>query len=163
MERDREHIIRWNRRFVCGFALCLSWLFFPVSLHAQTHRFRVALTYDTHQLSAILILKRDGETLKGGMMNEFGVNLVEFSVKKGKAKIARLNPLFKKPFLKKVLKKDFELITESLQREMDGMSLSKRGGMYRATCLRETDEETKWLSLRLEHQKLPLSICLYQI
>jgi hypothetical protein len=107
----------------------------------------------------MLILKEQGDVLKGSMVNEFGVNFVEFTVKNKRAKIIRLHPMLKKPFLKRVLKKDFELIAASLYREMDGMVWSKSGGG--AFCIREHDEEHKLLSLRLEHQKLPLTINLY--
>lgn len=100
--------------------------------------------------------------LKGSMVNEFGVNFAEFTVKNQKAKMVRLHPMLRKPFLKKVLKKDFELITASLHREEEeGIVWSKGRGIYRAFCLRQRDEENKLLSLQLEHQKLPLTIHLY--
>jgi len=177
MERDRnnvrtsECIVRTSGRDVCtssggrnlrrGVASLLS-LLCVLSLHAQTLRFQVALTYNANPVSAMLILKNEGEMFKGSMVNEFGVNFVEFTVIKEKAKIVRLNPMLKKPFLKKVLRKDFELITRCLTSEVDGVVWGNKGGIYRAFCVKQTDEETKLLSLHLEHQKLPLTIFLSQ-
>ena len=146
--------LRWG----VSFMLILS----SMTLSAQSFRFRMAFSYDTHHLSGMLILKSEGEVVKGSMVNEFGVNFVEFTVKNGKAKIVRLNHLFKRPFLKKVLKRDLELLTQSLMSEESGVLWSKKGGIYRASCIRESDEERNLLSLQLEHQKLPLTITLNQ-
>jgi len=98
----------------------------------------MTLTYDSNQLSAILILKKEEALLKGSMVNEFGVNFVEFTVKNGKAKIVRLNPMFKKPFLKRVLRRSFERLADCLEREEEA-------------------------SLQLTHQKSPLTINLFPL
>ena len=134
-----------------------------VTLHAQSLRFRMAFSYEANQMSGMLILKTEEEVTKGSMVNEFGVNFVEFTIKNGRAKIVRINPMLKRPFLKKVLRRDFELLWESMMSEADGTVQSRRGGISRAFCVRQTDEESKLLSLRLEHQKLPLVINLYQL
>jgi hypothetical protein len=136
-------------------------LFSGLTLYAQPLRFRMEFTYDTTQLSAMLILKTEGETLKGSMVNEFGVNFVEFTVRNGKAKIIRINPMLKRPFLQKILRRDFELLADCLHRAAGDVIRSKKRGIYRASCIKRMDEETKLLSLHLEHQNLPLTINLY--
>ena len=170
MGRNKSDILGRSWSQICGgggrciriVVVSLLWLISAVSLHAQTLRFRMAFVYDANPLSAMLILKNEDETLKGSMVNEFGVNFVEFTVKKGRAKIVRLNPMLKKPFLKKVLIKDFELITACLKSETEGVMYSKKGGVFSASCIKQMDEESKLLSLQLEHQKLPLTIYLSQ-
>ena len=134
-----------------------------VTLYAQSLRFRMAFSYEANQMSGMLILKTEEEVTKGSMVNEFGVNFVEFTIKNGRAKIVRINPMLKRPFLKKVLRRDFELLWESIQSDEDRTMQSRRGGVSRAFCVRQTDEESKLLSLRLEHLKLPLVINLYQL
>ena len=140
---------------------CLLLMLGSVSLQAQSLRFRVAFTYETTQFSSMLIIKKEGEVLMGSMMNEFGVNMVAFSVNKGKVKIIRFNPVFKKPFFKKVLKRDFALLADCIFRASDEIVWSNKRGIYQASCVRYMDEENKWLSLHLEHQNLPLTIDLY--
>ena len=155
LKEKNKNALRWELTFL----LCILG---SLALHAQSLRFSMELIYDTNQLSGMLILKTEREVLKGSMVNEFGVNFVEFTVKNGKAKIVRINPMLKKPYLKKVLKRDFELLATCLNREGDEKIQNRRKGIYRASCAKQTDEETDLLSLRLEHQKLPLTIYLYQ-
>ena len=144
----------------CGFTVFLL-ILSSLTLYAQPLRFRINFVYDTNQFSAMLILKMDGERLKGSVVNEFGVNFVDFSIKKGKAKIERFNPMLKRAFLQRVLKRDFEFIADCLNRDSDGVIWSKKRGIYRASCTKYMNEEAKLLSLHLEHKNLPLSITLY--
>ena len=151
-----------NRKRLSFRVTCLLFVLNGIVLNAEPLRFSMVFTYDANPLSAMLILKTEGGVTKGGMVNEFGVSFVEFTIRNGKAKIVRLNPMLKRPFIKKVLKRDFELLWACLQREEDGTIQSRRGGVYRAFCVRQTDPESKLLSLQLEHQKLPLTINLHQ-
>ena len=150
-----------SRRYTCRSLVCMLFIFGGITLCAQTQRFRMEFTYNTEQLSAMLILKNEGDILKGSMVNEFGVNFVDFTVKNKKAKIIRLNPILKRPFLKKVLRRDFELLADCLNRETDETLWSKKRGIYHASCIKLMDPETKLLSLQLEHLNLPLKISLY--
>ena len=153
MERSRVGVQR-------GSALLLL-ILCSLTLYAQPLRFRINFVYDTNQVSAMLILKMDGERLKGSVVNEFGVNFMDFSIKKGKAKIERINPMLKRAFLQKVLKRDFTLIADCLNRDSDEVIWSKKRGIYRASCTKYMNEEAKLLSLHIEHKNLPLSITLY--
>jgi len=131
------------------------------TVNAQTLRYRAEFVYDANQISAMLILKYESEILKGSMINEFGVCYVEFIVKKGSAKVIRLHPILKRPFLKKVIKRDFELLARSLALASEEVLWSKKRGIYLASCRKQIDEERKILSLHIKHQNVPLSINLY--
>jgi len=147
---------------LCRVAVYLVWLLGNWTLNAQPLRFRATVTHENNPLSAILIVKEEGGVLKGSMINEFGVNLVEFTVKKGKTKIVRLNPMLKRPFIKKVLRKDFALLAAVLQRDSDETLWSKGRGMFQASCSRSTDSETHLISLHIAHRRIALTIDLHQ-
>lgn len=141
-------------------AVCFFLLIGNLSVYAETLRFQMTLTYNAIPLSAILILKSEDVLCKGVIINEFGINLIEFTANKGKAKIVRLHPILKKPFLKKVLKNDFELIIESISSASNRIIRSKKRGIFHAYCYKREDEDNNLLSLQLEHKKLSLTIIL---
>ena len=140
-------------RYLGSLCLCACLCLCSVTLYAQSQRFRMTFTYGNNPLSALLVLKTEGKLIKGSMLNEFGVNFVTFTVQNGKTKIVHLNPLLKKPFLKKVLKQDFALLTECLSRGPDETVWSSQKGKFLASCVRSAEEQ-----IRLVHQRIPLTI-----
>ena len=122
-------------------------------------RYGLEWNYQEMNLSAILVLKEFGEEKKGVIMNEFGINLLEFDInKKGKVAVAFLHPMLRRPFVKKLLRKDLRLLNACLEApSVDDVPPGWRKGVEITDVLDENNSRL----LKIQHHKPPMSIVLF--
>ncbi len=74
-----------------------------------TDRYSVAIDFGKASLTGILVVKDENDVLKGGIVNEFGVSMVDFSYskEKDKVRIHRLGTaIMKRYYVRCILRKD---------------------------------------------------------
>lgn len=99
--------------------LLLLSIVIPSSASAQgtqaqegTSRYSVTIDMGKAYVGGICIIKGDESSLNVSVVNEFGVSIVTFRYGHERGKIKMINCIkqLRKPFIKKVLKKDFKII-----------------------------------------------------
>lgn len=77
-------------------------------------RYSVRIEMSQAYIGGICIVKGDESCLTASVVNEFGVSMVTFryDLNKGKVKIVNCIRQLRRPFLRKVLKKDFRIILD---------------------------------------------------
>lgn len=78
----------------------------------NTSRYSVQIDMSQAYVGGICIIKGNGTSLNVSIVNEFGISMMTFRYEHEKGKIKILNCIkqLNKPFIKKVLKKDFKII-----------------------------------------------------
>lgn len=97
---------------LCPLMSCASELTFDTYVSRQaydTDRYSVAIDFGKVSLTGILVVKEDGDVFNGGIVNEFGVSMVDFSYnkEKDKVRIHRLGvAIMKRYYVRCILRKD---------------------------------------------------------
>ena len=78
----------------------------------STSRYSIQIDMSQAYVGGICIIKGNGTSLNVSIVNEFGISMVTFRYEHERGKIKILNCIkqLNKPFIKKVLKKDFKII-----------------------------------------------------
>lgn len=80
-------------------------------------RYSVQIDLDKAYVGGVCIIKSNDSIVNASIVNEFGVSIITFQYEPNKGKIKIVNGIkqLKRPFIKKVLKKDFKsILTEHL-------------------------------------------------
>lgn len=118
-------------RRIIAVLLCLSLLMLSAaSLSASAGResaarYSVRIDMGQSYIGGLCIIKGDESQLTASVVNEFGVSIVTFryDLNKEKVKIVNCIRQLKKPFIRKVLKKDFKIILDEYMAHEDGKAL----------------------------------------
>jgi len=123
-------------------------------------RYGLEWNYQDMNLSAMLVLKTFGQEKKGVVMNEFGLNLVEFSLnKKGKARVVFLHPMLHRPFVKRMLQKDLRLINTCI--EASSVDEVPSGLRKNLDISGHWDENKMMTSLAIQHHTPAMTLRLF--
>lgn len=83
----------------------------------QTMAYDAMIETGNGYVSGICIIANDGEEVKGGIFNEFGLSALDFSydVKKDKVKLNNIISFLDKWYIRKVLRKDLRRLLHAMQ------------------------------------------------
>lgn len=106
---------------------CLSSVLFPSTLKAQAlyplsegDRVELMSSIDMGKgyISGVCMLLKNGQTIKGGVFNEFGVSAINFTYNedKDKVKIISVIKMLNKWYIRKLLKKDLRHVMHELKK-----------------------------------------------
>ena len=102
----------------------ILFLWFPSQASAQVaetanclSKYSVQIDLNKTYVGGVCIIKSNASIVNASIVNEFGVSIITFQYEPNKGKIKIVNGIkqLKRPFIKKVLKKDFKsILTEHL-------------------------------------------------
>jgi|GEM_PF-6010378 hypothetical protein len=127
-----------------------------------TSRYGLEWNYQDKNLSAMMVLKAFDTEKKGVVMNEFGLNFLEFAIdKKGKVRVAFLHPMLRRPFVKRMLRKDLRLIHACMQASsIDDVDSGLRKGLELSG---HWDENGVMRSVAVQHRSSAMTLRLFVI
>ena len=102
----------------------------------NTSRYSVQIDMSRAYVGGICIIKGNESSLNVSIVNEFGVSIVTFRYEHERGKIKMINCIkqLNKPFIKKVLKKDFKIIlSEYLSQETQRLPIQYNNLKYKIT------------------------------
>ena len=119
----------------------------PTFPHNDGERVRYAATIDTPKggVSGICMLTCDGRTVKGSIMNEFGISLLDFSysLHSKKVKLHAVVGLMDKWYIRRVLRRDLRQLMQNLQQGIMTYTDEKYGIVYRLTPVEVKSKKVK--------------------
>lgn len=103
--------------------LLLLGLLFALALRAQSaapdstaapDRWRVHLTFDKAALSGLCLVRTQGDTLVGAVVNEFGLQAFDFTFdrRRGKVRLSHLLPMLDRWYIRRTLRRDLALLLQ---------------------------------------------------
>ena len=101
-----------------------------------TAKYSVQIDMSKAYVGGLCIIKGDETSLNVSIVNEFGVSIMSFRYEHERDKIKLLNCIkqLRKPFVKKVLKKDFKIIlNEYLAQDTQGLPIQHNNLKYNIT------------------------------
>jgi len=125
-----------------------------------TSRYGLEWNYQDMNLSAMMVLKTFGAEKKGVIMNEFGLNFLEFDIdKKGKARVAYLHPMLRRPFVKRMLRKDLRLLHACMEASsLDNVDAGLRKGLDLSGSW---DENQVMTSVQIQHRTPAMTLRIF--
>lgn len=81
-----------------------------------TERYAVTIDMGRASLTGIMVMRRDGESIKGSMVNEFGVSTMDFvyDMSRDKVKLHHVVSFMDKWYIRQVLRRDLRFCLQIL-------------------------------------------------
>lgn len=109
-----RHFLLFLSSLLVSFALSAGVTDMKSVEDATMHRYQFELEKPGAGISGILLLQRDGDEIKGSLINEFGVSALDFvyNESNGGLKLINVVSFLDKWYIKRVLKRDLKVCLE---------------------------------------------------